>query len=79
MIEMEGTVLNIIFTNESNGYTILRILEKSEGDEVTLIGYIPFINVGDKIKAKGDWDVHNKFGVRFKVESFEILSSEVLL
>ncbi len=71
MIEVEGTVLNIIFTNESNGYTILKILEKIDGDEIILIGYIPFVNVGDTIKAKGEWDVHNKFGIRFKVESFE--------
>ena len=71
MIEVEGTVLNIIFTNESNGYTILKILEKTDGDEIILIGYIPFVNVGDTIKAKGEWDVHNKFGIRFKVESFE--------
>ena len=71
MVEMQGTVLNIIFTNESNGYTVLRMLEKTEGDEVVLIGCMPFVNVGDTIKVSGEWCVHNKFGVRFKVESFE--------
>ncbi|MBP5426858.1 MAG: ATP-dependent RecD-like DNA helicase [Clostridiales bacterium] len=71
MIETEGTVLVIIFTNETNGYTILKIWEKNTGDETVLVGYIPFINVGDTIKVWGNWVPHAKFGMQFKVERYE--------
>lgn len=71
MVEIEGTVLVIIFTSESNGYTILKIWEKNTGDEVVLIGCMPFINVGDVILAKGEWVLHPKFGMRFRVDQYE--------
>lgn len=71
MVEIEGTVLVIIFTSESNGYTILRIWEKNTGDEVVLIGYMPFVNVGDLILAKGEWTPHPRFGMRFRVDQYE--------
>lgn len=47
-MEVIGEVSEIIYKNEMNGYTIA-ILQK-EGEEVTIVGYLPFVNQGDYLK-----------------------------
>ena len=71
MTQLEGIVLTILFENESNGYKILRILDNESQDEQVLVGYMPFVNVGDTLRATGQWTNHSKFGMRFNVSSFE--------
>ncbi len=71
MISIEGTILDIIFRNEENSYTIA-VLE-SEGEKVTIVGYLPFVNPDENIRVSGDFTYHNKYGEQFKVENMEIL------
>ena len=47
-MEVSGEVSEIIYKNEMNGYTIA-VLQK-EGEEVTIVGYLPFVNQGDYLK-----------------------------
>lgn len=48
-MEVIGEVSEIIYKNEMNGYTIA-VLQK-EGEEVTIVGYLPFVNQGDYLKV----------------------------
>ena len=70
-MEIEGIVLTIIYENESNGYKIIKVLDNDSQNEEVFIGYMPFVNVGDTIKARGEWANHSKYGLRFKVDTFE--------
>ena len=38
---------------------------------VTVVGYLPFIAVGDTLKLTGKMVVHQEYGEQFKVETFE--------
>lgn len=68
--EVCGTVERIIYQNEENGYTIC-LLGTSGGDEVTVVGTLPFISEGDSLSVCGRW-VHNpKYGRQFRADSFE--------
>lgn len=69
MIEIEGTVEDIIYTNESNGYTVCDV--RCGNDSLTVVGYLPFINSGETIKASGKWVSHPDYGEQFKVELYE--------
>lgn len=69
MIVVEGTVEDIIYTNESNGYTVCEI--RCGKDNITAVGYMPFINAGETIKASGKWVSHPDYGEQFKVELYE--------
>ncbi len=69
MESVEGIVQEIIFTNEANGYTICEL--KGEAEEITLVGYMPFINEGETLKASGKWVVHPEYGRQLKVELYE--------
>ncbi len=68
--EIEGTVEHIVFQNEENGYTVCELV-LSDDDLVTAVGQMPFLSVGESIKALGQWTTHPSFGRQFKVEYFE--------
>lgn len=63
-----GMISEIIYSNEDNGYCICRIENKDE--EYTVVGYMPFITVGDSIEATGTWVNHLEYGEQFKIEYY---------
>lgn len=69
MLEIKGQIDNIIYSNESNGYTVCELI--SDMQVTTVVGYLPFINVGDIIVANGEMIKHNVYGEQFKVNTFE--------
>ncbi len=65
--ELSGTVENVLFSNEENGYTVLRL--KDENDEQqTVVGCFPGISAGESILATGSWVTHPSYGKQFKAE-----------
>jgi exodeoxyribonuclease V alpha subunit len=70
LFTVEGTVENIKFHNEANGWTVCEVLT-DDGDTIVVVGSMPFINEGETIKAMGVWVTHASFGRQLKVEFFE--------
>ena len=66
---IEGTVSSIIFHNEENGYTILR-LDGGQG-ETTVVGCMPGVAPGESLSVRGSWVRHPSYGEQFKAESIE--------
>ncbi len=66
---IEGIIDDIIYKNEANGYTVCEIA--SGRNLLTAVGYMPFINEGETIKATGKWVKHPDYGDQFKVELYE--------
>ncbi|MCI8869799.1 MAG: ATP-dependent RecD-like DNA helicase [Lawsonibacter sp.] len=66
---VEGAVSSIIFQNEENGYTILR-LEAGE-EELTVVGEMPGVAPGEYLSVRGGWVRHAAYGVQFKAEAVE--------
>lgn len=69
-MELEGEIIEIIYKNELNSYCIA-VMQTSTDDEITIVGYLPFINVGDTIKVVGKIVEHQEYGEQFKVDTFE--------
>ncbi|MGE5614009.1 MAG: ATP-dependent RecD-like DNA helicase [Bacillota bacterium] len=69
LVALEGIVEDIIYKNEANGYTVCEI--RGGKSVVTAVGYMPFINAGETIKASGRWVRHPDYGDQFKVELYE--------
>ncbi|MCC5909571.1 MAG: ATP-dependent RecD-like DNA helicase [Clostridiaceae bacterium] len=76
MVELEGKLIEIIYQNESNGYTVA-VLDTPE-DELTIVGYLPTLKEGEQILVKGDWKVHHMYGQQLEVKEYRpiIPSSE---
>lgn len=66
---VRGEVEDVTYTNEINGYTVCVI--DFEGEMLTLVGTMPFINVGETVTAMGRFTNHPTFGRQFKVEHYE--------
>lgn len=67
--ELEGSVTVIVYQNEDNGYTIMKI--SVEKEVFTAVGTLPGVTVGECIVAKGAWGNHPTYGRQFKIEIFE--------
>ncbi|MGM9613492.1 MAG: ATP-dependent RecD-like DNA helicase [Butyricicoccus sp.] len=65
-----GTVAQIVFQNEENGYAVLRLIAH-DGEEITATGYIPGLGLGEELTLGGRWTTHPSYGEQFAAESFE--------
>jgi len=65
--EISGTVAAVIFRNDENGYTVLR-LDTEDAGEITVVGCMPGISPGETLEAEGKWMKHASYGEQFKVE-----------
>lgn len=82
-MELQGEVIEIIYKNDLNSYCIAVLKidkncvneENNEtkilDDEITIVGYLPFVNMGDTLKLVGKIVEHQEYGEQFKVDTFE--------
>lgn len=75
-MELTGIIEDIIYKNETNGYTIATF--QMESSETTVVGYLPFIQKGDSLKVIGKFVTHPDYGDQFKVETFEKIMPQTL-
>ena len=76
-MELEGQIVEIIYKNEINTYTIA-VLQDEKQDEITVVGYLPFIDIGDSLKLHGKYVEHPDYGTQFKIETFEKIMPKTL-
>ena len=67
---IDGTILNTIFTNEENGYTVLRLVT-TDGEIVTVVGTIPCAAPGENLIVTGRWVEHPTHGTQVVAEEVE--------
>ena len=75
-MELKGQIEEFIYQNESNDYSIAIFSVDDTQDVITVVGYLPFITVGDTLKLTGKMVVHQEYGEQFKIETFEKLMPE---
>ena len=67
LLEISGTVENVIYKNEENGYTVLRLNDQS-GSVITVVGCFPYASAGESMIVSGQWMTHAVHGRQFKAE-----------
>ena len=67
--KLEGSVEQIVFCNEDNGYTVCDLA--LEDDIVTVCGIMPMLCEGDRLCVYGRWVHSAKYGRQFSVEQYE--------
>ena len=67
---MEGTVSAVVYQNQENGYTVLR-LDVGDGAAITVVGCMPGVAPGESISVQGVWMRHASYGEQFKAEVVE--------
>lgn len=66
---LTGTIEDIVYRNEENGYTVAR-LEKDDS-VVTVVGKFIDVQVGAEVKLEGKYE-KTKYGVQYAFESYEM-------
>ena len=66
----EGTVQSVIFQNEENGYTVLRLVTE-EGELITVVVCIPCAAPGEHLGVSGTWETHPQHGTQLRAEEVE--------
>lgn len=69
MVEIEGRLVEIIYQNDSNGYTV-GILSTQEED-VTIVGSLPALREGEDLIVKGRWTMHPNYGRQLEIQEYK--------
>ena len=75
-LKLNGTVTDITYHNDVNGYTVFSI---DNGDEeITVVGTAADIKIGDRVEIVGDYTYHSVYGRQFKAEMCTALLPETV-
>ena len=66
LMELQGQVERITYTNRENAFTIARLRVNGHRQPVTVVGNLPSANPGEVLLLKGDWVTHPRYGKQFK-------------
>lgn len=69
---LEGTLERVTFQNEENGYTVAKVVPRGKAYEVTVIGTLTGVNVGESLRLRGVWTEHPRYGKQFQVRDYVV-------
>ena len=69
LLELNGSVEQVIYHNEKNQYTVLNML--AGDDFVTVVGSFPFVSAGEELQVFGRWENNPAYGEQFRAEAFQ--------
>ena len=73
-MKLIGEIKDIIYKNDTNGYIIAVLYnEELEESTITVVGYLPFVNIGDCLELEGKYTIHPEYGRQFKIDTFEVI------
>lgn len=76
-MQIEGTIEEVIFRNDENGYTVAVLSHNNT--PVTIVGKMIAANVGENLVLEGEFVHNKKFGYQFAFSNYEITLPQTLL
>lgn len=70
--DLEGVLERLTYQNEETGYTVARLIPKGKNYEVTVVGTLSGVNVGETLLLRGIWTTHPQYGRQFEVHQYTI-------
>src|SRR6185295_9007191 len=67
---LEGALDRIVFTNEENAWSVVRLTVPGHRDLVTAVGNLLGVQPGENLRLTGTWINDPKFGKQFRVTSY---------
>ena len=67
--ELEGVVESLLYSSDETGYSVVRL--RSGGQLLTAVGNLTAPVPGERVRLKGRWTNHPRFGRQFSVEEYE--------
>ena len=67
---LRGQIERITYTNEENGYSVLKLKVHGRKDLINAVGSLMAPTPGEILDLKGEWSTHPKFGEQFKITHY---------
>jgi len=68
---VEGTLERVVFANEDNAWSVVRLAVKGRRGPVTAVGNLLGVQPGEHLRLQGEWVEDPKYGRQFKISSYE--------
>ncbi|NLJ88612.1 MAG: ATP-dependent RecD-like DNA helicase [Epulopiscium sp.] len=68
---ISGVVERITYSNEENGFAVIKIKSKGFSGLVTVVGNFASVNIGATLHIKGQWKYDSKYGKQFQAFDFK--------
>ena len=75
---LEGTLERVVFSNEENAWSVVRLTAAADGEEVTAVGNLLGVQPGESLRLEGEWIDDPKWGRQFKVASYRTVAPATL-
>ncbi|MBC8206063.1 MAG: ATP-dependent RecD-like DNA helicase [Kiritimatiellaeota bacterium] len=75
---LDGQVERVVFRNEENGYTVLRVKVRGHKDLVTVVGTASSISPGEWLAADGEWVSDASYGQQFKADMMRVSQPDTI-
>ncbi len=69
-LTLEGQVLRVVYSNDNEGWAVIRFLPSDQTAQVTAVGSLFGIQAGERLRVTGRWQQNPKFGQQFQVDSY---------
>ncbi|NLV73120.1 MAG: ATP-dependent RecD-like DNA helicase [Chloroflexi bacterium] len=77
--EIIGTIERVTYYAAESGYSVLRVVQDGDSAPITVIGNLPEVSAGERLRLHGSWVRHPRFGQQFKAhEAARLLPDEPL-
>ena len=73
LVELKGQIERITFSNEENGFTVAQLKVRGQRNLVTIVGHLMVPKPGERLRLRGEWNLHPKYGEQFKFSEHETL------
>ncbi|HET9886190.1 MAG TPA: ATP-dependent RecD-like DNA helicase, partial [bacterium] len=70
---LTATIARVTYRSDSSGYTVARATNDDEDRAFTMVGRLPELTLGERVRVRGQWVTHPRFGRQLEVDSFERL------
>lgn len=76
---LEGILESFVFSNDDNGWSVVRLSVKGNGEPVTAVGSLLGVQPGESLRLEGYWVSDRKYGDQFKAQSFTTIKPATLV
>jgi len=76
---LEGVLERIVFANEENAWSVVRLAVPGRRETVTAVGNLLGVQPGESLRLEGEWTIDRKYGEQFRVESFRTIRPATLV
>jgi exodeoxyribonuclease V alpha subunit len=70
MQALSGSIEHITYSDEDSLF-VVATLRTASGQDISIVGIMPSIQVGETVKVEGEYKRHPKHGLQFEVKTFE--------